>query len=148
MRVTTLKAPQSGGLDGLLTYYAGLVEDRHRGGRSRGPVDYYLDPDEPPGRWLGRGLAGFGLSGEVSGEELRSVLEGRHPVTGDQLGRTFGDSSARGFDATFSAPKSVSALWALSPDPWVHSEVLAAFTTALAANASGTGCLWTVIGPF
>ncbi|MBK5221817.1 MAG: relaxase domain-containing protein [Acidimicrobiia bacterium] len=129
--MTTLKAPRSGGLDGLLSYYAGLAEDRHRGGRSRGPVDYYLDPDEPPGRWLGQGLTGFGLSGEVTGEELRSVLEGRHPVTGDQLGRAFGDSSARGFDATFSAPKSVSALWALSPDPWVRAEVLAAHDAAV-----------------
>ncbi|MFW6010014.1 MAG: MobF family relaxase, partial [Actinomycetota bacterium] len=128
-----MKTSSSAGLHGLLCYYAGLVEDRHRGGRSRGPVDYYLDPDEPPGRWRGHGLAGFGLSGEVTGEELRSLLEGLHPVTGTQLGRGFGDSSARGFDATFSAPKSVSALWALSPDPWVRAEVLAAHDSAVEA---------------
>ncbi len=50
MRVTTLKATAEK-LPVLLAYYAGLAEDRERPGRGRGPVDYYLDPDEPPGRW-------------------------------------------------------------------------------------------------
>ncbi len=132
MRCTTLKA-SAGDLDGLLTYYAGLAEDRDRPGPSRGPVDYYLDPDEPAGRWWGRGLPSVGLSGEVAGEELRALLEARHPIDGSTLGRRFGDSSARGFDATFSAPKSVSALWALSPDPFVRAEVLAAHDQAVEA---------------
>ena len=53
MRVTTLKA-SADQVGDLLAYYAGLAEDRDRQiGRGRGPVDYYLDPDEPPGRWLG-----------------------------------------------------------------------------------------------
>ncbi len=39
-------------LDRLLDYYAGLAEDQQRrDGGGRGPVDYYLDPGEPPGRW-------------------------------------------------------------------------------------------------
>jgi len=76
MRVTTLKASTTaGGLDGLLAYYAGLAEDRQRPGRGRGPVDYYLDPDEPPGRWRGEGLSALGLRGEVSGADLRSLLD-------------------------------------------------------------------------
>ena len=74
-----------------------------------------------------------GVSGEVVGEDLGALLEGRHPVTGRPLGRRFGDTSARGFDATFSAPKSVSALWALSPDRFVRAEVLAAHDTAVTA---------------
>ncbi|MEJ7583314.1 MAG: MobF family relaxase [Acidimicrobiales bacterium] len=121
-------------LGGLLAYYAGLAEDRTRpAGPARGPVDYYLDPEEPPGRWWGRGLGAVGLSGEVSGDDLRSLLEGRHPRHGRVLGRRFGDSSARGFDATFSAPKSVSALWALTPDLFVRAEVLAAHGAAVKA---------------
>ncbi|WP_195210400.1 MobF family relaxase [Actinomarinicola tropica] len=131
--MTTLKASTAAGLGGLLAYYAGLAEDRQRPGLGRGPVDYYLDPNEPPGRWGGGGLAGLGVSGEVTGEQLRAILEGYHPVTNEQLGRAFGDSSARGFDATFSAPKSVSALWALSPDPWIRAEVLAAHDAAVDA---------------
>ena len=96
-------------------------------------MDYYLDPDEPPGRWWGNGRHDLGLDGTVTGDELRSVLEGRHPRSGVRLGRSFGDKSARGFDATFSAPKSVSVLWALTPDPWVRAEVLAAHDAAVDA---------------
>ena len=117
MRVTTLKATAAK-LPGLLAYYAGLAEDREQPGPGRGPVDYYLDPDEPPGRWRGGGRHSLGLEGNVESAEFRSLLEGAHPETGARLGRRFGDSSARGFDATFSASKSVSVLWALSPDPF------------------------------
>lgn len=132
MRVTTLKATAAG-VGGLLAYYAGLAEDRTRTGPSRGPVDYYLDPDEPAGRWWGQGRAGFGVEGEVEADQLRAVLEGRHPVSGSALGRAFGEASAPGFDATFSAPKSVSVLWALTPDPWIRAEVLAAHDRAVDA---------------
>lgn len=132
MRVTTLKA-STAGLSQLLDYYAGLAEDRELSGSGRGPVDYYLDPDEPPGRWAGTGRHVLGLGGTVPGGQLRALLEGEQPGTSRQLGRRFGDSSARGFDATFSAPKSVSVLWALTPDPWVRAEVLAAHDTAVDA---------------
>ncbi len=137
MRVTTLKATEAK-LPGLLAYYAGLAEDRDRPleARGRGPVDYYLDPDEPPGRWWGSGRAALGLDGPVVGADLRSLLEASHPASGDHLGRQFGDSSARGFDATFSAPKSVSVLWALSPDAFVRAEVLAAHDAAVDAALS------------
>ena len=132
MRVTTLKA-STDGLAALIGYYAGLAEDRSRPGAGRGPVDYYLDPDEPAGRWWGSGLGALGLAGEVHGDQLRSLLAGEDPATGWPLGRSFGERSARGFDATFSAPKSVSALWALTPDRWVRAEVLAAHDAAVTA---------------
>ncbi|MBX3314692.1 MAG: relaxase domain-containing protein [Actinobacteria bacterium] len=132
MRVTTLKA-SADRVGGLLAYYAGLAEDRDRPGPARGPVDYYLDPDEPPGRWWGDGCGALGLAGPVAGPDLRSLLEASHPGTGEALGRRFGDASARGFDPTFSAPKSVSVLWALSPYPWVRAEVLAAHDAAVEA---------------
>lgn len=126
MRVTTLKA-SAGGLGAMVAYYGGLADARP----GRGPVDYYLDPDEPAGRWWGGGRAALGLSGDVDAAELQALLEAQHPVTGERLGRSFGESSARGFDATFSAPKSVSVLWALSPDAWVRAEVLAAHDQAV-----------------
>ncbi len=134
MRVTTLKATAAK-LPGLLAYYAGLAEDRDRPleAPGRGPVDYYLDPDEPPGQWWGSGRSALGLDGPVEGADLRALLEARHPGTDSTLGRRFGDSSARGFDATFSAPKSVSVLWALSPDAFVRAEVLASHDAAVDA---------------
>ncbi|HUZ44356.1 MAG TPA: MobF family relaxase [Acidimicrobiales bacterium] len=133
MRVTTLKA----GVDGpglMIEYYAGLARDHQRAdGPRRGPIDYYLDPHEPPGRWWGTGRAALGVDGEVRPEELEALLTARHPRTGAKLGRGFGRRSARGFDATFSAPKSLSVLWALSDDPWVQAEVLAAHDAAVIA---------------
>ncbi len=83
MRVTTLKAAGDR-LGGLLAYDAGLVEDRQRSGPQRGPVEYYLDPGEPAGRWWGRGRA-LGLDCGVTGEDLRAVLEEHHPEPGGRL---------------------------------------------------------------
>ncbi len=110
MRVTSLKGAGEQ-LARVVDYYVGLAEDQQRrDGRARGPVDYYLDPDEPPGRWWGRGGPAVGLAGDVEPDQLARLLEGRHPVHGGRLGRRFGEKSARGFDATFSAAKSVSVL--------------------------------------
>ncbi len=133
MRATTLKAGGAG-VAGLVGYYAGLAEDQlKRYGRSRGPIDYYLDPNEPPGQWWGGGSPAVELSGDVRPEHLEAMLGGRHPADGRQLGRGFGAKSARAFDATFSAPKSVSVLWAMSPDASVQAEVLAAHDAAAVA---------------
>ncbi|HET6753371.1 MAG TPA: MobF family relaxase [Jiangellaceae bacterium] len=133
MRAVTLKAAGDA-VARLIGYYADLGRDQLGWDRvARGPVDYYLDPAEPPGRWWGSGCPSVGLEGEVLPEQLQALLEGRHPATGAPLGRRFGDKSARGFDATFSAAKSVSVLWALSADPWVRAEVTAAHDAAVDA---------------
>ncbi|MBI2168934.1 MAG: relaxase domain-containing protein [Actinobacteria bacterium] len=133
MRVTVLKAA-GGGVDAMIAYYAGLAQDQQsRDGAGRGPVDYYLDPDEPPGQWFGAGCSALGLAGAVTPEAMTALLGGRDPDDGSALGRAFSDHSVRGFDATFSAPKSVSLLWALCPDPFVRAEVLAAHDAAVEA---------------
>lgn len=133
MRATTLKASPAA-LGGLLAYYAGLADDQAcRDGVARGPIDYYLNPAEPPGRWWGQGCAALGLGSEVRAEQLEALLTARGPGTGARLGRGFGAKSARAFDATFSAPKGVSVLWALSPDRFTRAEVLAAHDAAVVA---------------
>jgi conjugative relaxase-like TrwC/TraI family protein len=130
LRVMTLRAAGPK-VARLIDYYVRLAEDQQRRGLARGPVDYYVDPDEPPGRWWG---SGCDAEGEVEPDQLSRMLEARHPHAGQVLGRSFGDASARGFDATFSAPNSVSVLWALSPDPWVRAEMLAAHDAAVTAT--------------
>lgn len=107
IRVTTIYAASAGA---SARYYTG----------------YLTEPDsELPGRWTGRQASAFGLAGEVSTEALESLLSGRHPVTGQVLGRELLDRVDRygnvtkavaGYDATFSAPKSLSVLWALTGD--------------------------------
>ena len=58
----------------------------------------------------------LGLDGVVDDEAFLAVMAGLHPTTGERLGRRFGDGSVRGFDATFSAPKSVSVLFAIGDE--------------------------------
>src|SRR5215470_4889707 len=84
-----------------------------------GRDDYYTRRTEPPGRWAGRGADRLSLRGLVTQAEFEAALSGLDPKTGDRLvqygGR--GREHSAGWDMTFSAPKSVSVLWALSDEP-------------------------------
>ncbi len=74
------------------------------------------------GEWQGRLAAQFSLAGSVSAEDFAKLSQGQHPQTGEQLvrqrasyeykdavGKTVKTMEHRaGWDATFSAPKSVS----------------------------------------
>ncbi len=93
---------------------------------------YYLDGDEPPGRWWGRGTGLLGLDGDVMAEAFLELIAGRDPSTGEDLGRRYGEGSVRGYDATFSAPKSVSVLFGIG-DADVRQQVVEAHEQAVAA---------------
>jgi conjugative relaxase-like TrwC/TraI family protein len=114
VRVTTLKGLDAG------RYYT----ERLPG--------YYLDGGEPPGRWWGKAASDLGLSGQVDPEAFLAVMAGEDPVSGEVLGRRYGEGSVRGYDATFSAPKSVSLLWALG-DEQVREQLVEAHDTAVDA---------------
>jgi Ti-type conjugative transfer relaxase TraA len=96
-----------------------------------GVEGYYLARGEEPGRWLGTGADTLGLSGEVTAEQLRAVLDAHHPETGQQLA-SHPARKVPGFDHTFRAPKSVSLLWALS-DRATAEQVVAAHDAAVDA---------------
>ena len=101
-------------------------------------TEYYLGIGEAPGRWHGRGLPRLGLEpGAVVGEAQLEALFARalHPVSGARLGRAWRTDGVTGFDLTFSAPKSVSSLWALA-DPNIAGEVRAAHAAAVDAALS------------
>ncbi len=101
--------------------------------------DYYLTPDgemtQAPGRWLAdpETLARLGVRpGEpVEGADFIALMDGRHPGTGRWL-RPEGAGGGRGggIDVTFSAPKSVSTVWALG-DPWQREQIEAAHARAV-----------------
>src|SRR5437588_1743003 len=84
--------------------------------------NYYTQGDQIRGEWHGRLAGQWGLRGEVREEHFQRLSEGQHPMSGEQLVR---HQTAReyvnrhgekvtpmehraGWDATFSAPKSVS----------------------------------------
>ncbi|MFE4837383.1 MobF family relaxase [Arthrobacter sp. NPDC056691] len=111
---------------------------------------YYMKSGTPPGRWIGSGVQGIGRStGDVVTEtDAKAVFDhAAHPDIGTLLGRPHGQptlvqrSGGRtemrhavvGFDLTFSVPKSVSVLWALSPRS-IQDQILETHHQAVAAT--------------
>jgi conjugative relaxase-like TrwC/TraI family protein len=81
-----------------------------------GLEDYYAGRGEAVGHWVGHGSSAAGLSGEVSPDQLARLFQAVHPETGEALGAAYtvraGADRVTGCE-TFSAPKSLSVLWAL-----------------------------------
>ncbi|HKN91773.1 MAG TPA: MobF family relaxase, partial [Acidimicrobiia bacterium] len=82
-----------------------------------GVEDYYMGSGEAPGVWQGGLAAELGLAGVVQPDQLRALLLGRDPTTDAELLPGRRPRTVNAFDVTFSAPKSVSLLWAFgSPE--------------------------------
>ncbi|MBX3424264.1 MAG: relaxase domain-containing protein [Pirellulales bacterium] len=80
--------------------------------------EYYTKGGEPPGRWLGSGAVHFALDcKKVHRDALKSLLRGFSPLDHEtKLVQNAGKPTRQsGLDFTFSAPKSVSVLWAAAP---------------------------------
>ncbi len=75
--------------------------------------EYYAGVGEAPGVWTGRFAAELGLEGVVDPDQLRALVQGQHPVCGEDLLVGRPERKVNAFDATFSAPKGASLLWAL-----------------------------------
>ncbi|WP_316202893.1 MULTISPECIES: MobF family relaxase [unclassified Bradyrhizobium] len=99
--------------------------------------DYYSRDGEPPGRWAGKGAERLSLDGPVTQTEFDAALRGIDPKTGERLAQPGGRGRehAAGWDITFSAPKSVSVLWALSEAPERQVIAQAHRSAAMAASA-------------
>ena len=89
---------------------------------AKGAEEYYTGAKEAPGEWHGAAAIRLGLHGEVDADALGAVLAHDHPGTGEHLTRGRSHPDVAGFDATFSAPKSVSLVFALG-DPEASNEV-------------------------
>jgi conjugative relaxase-like TrwC/TraI family protein len=96
-----------------------------------GLEDYYLGSGEAPGVWSGRLAGQLGLVGVVAADELRASIDRRHPASGEALGGPK-EPTVRAIDATFSAPKSASLLWAFA-GPEVAAVVSIAHVEAVEA---------------
>ena len=100
----------------------------------QGIEDYYSGDGEAPGWWTGSAADELDILGQVDGGLLHRALKGNHPATGDQLARPpRGGIRVPGFDLTFSAPKSVSVLYALGSDD-VRAAVRDAHDAAVQAS--------------
>ena len=72
--------------------------------------DYYLPAGEAAGTWWGDGRKALALEGEANRGQMAALLAGRHPESGEALGRAPRSDGVRAYDLTFSAPKTVSVL--------------------------------------
>ena len=79
-----------------------------------GIEDYYGGGAEARGQWFGAAARVLGLSGDVGGGDLRRVLAGCDPCSGETLRSARRRATVAGFDLTFSAPKSVSVVFGVA----------------------------------
>jgi conjugative relaxase-like TrwC/TraI family protein len=93
--------------------------------------EYLSGHGESPGRWYGAGSAALGQRGEASTEAFQRIFEGRHPDTGELLGRAHGKRAVPAFDLVFRPTKSVAILYALG-DPATSRAAMAAHHAGLA----------------
>ena len=101
---------------------ASQAQAYHRSEFTSAEQSYYTQSNQVRGEWQGQLAAQWGLKGEVTEEQFARLANGQHPETGEQLirhrdsfeyknehGETVKTMEHRaGWDATFSAPKSVS----------------------------------------
>ena len=101
---------------------AGQAQSYHQKEFTAKEQNYWSQRGVIAGEWQGRLAGHFGLVGTVSAEDFAKLSQGQHPQTGEQLvrqrasyeyqdadGKTIKTMEHRaGWDATFSAPKSVS----------------------------------------
>jgi conjugative relaxase-like TrwC/TraI family protein len=92
---------------------------------------YLSGHGESPGRWYGAGATSLGLQGEASVAGFQAMFEGRHPTTGELLGRPHGHNAVPAFDVVLRPTKSVSILFSLG-DPATGRAVLSAHHAGLA----------------
>jgi conjugative relaxase-like TrwC/TraI family protein len=101
---------------------AGQAQNYHAKEFTAKEQNYWSQRGMIQGEWQGRLASQFGLAGAVTAEDFAKLSHGQHPATGEQLvrqrtayeykdadGKTVKTMEHRaGWDATFSAPKSVS----------------------------------------
>src|SRR5262249_31293843 len=92
--------------------------------------EYYQEKGEARGEWFGALAQEWGIAGLMTEEQFQHAINGRHPVSGEQLvkhvearkyrnryGKEIETSAHRaGWDATFSCPKSLVILAYMSGD--------------------------------
>ncbi|MEL6256406.1 MAG: MobF family relaxase, partial [Bacteroidota bacterium] len=89
--------------------------------------DYYSEKGEVNGSWHGRLAQRLGLSGEVTKSDFEKLASNKNPLSEEKLTVRNSPNRRAGYDATFSTPKSVSLVYAMTQD----EDILKAFHSAI-----------------
>ena len=105
----------------------------------RHPNEYYTAGEEPDGVWFNpKGLLGLENGGKIDSGDFHRLYHGFAPDSSAKLTRNAGsENRSAGVDMTFSADKSVSALWAVA-DPELRSRIEQAHNDAARAALEET----------
>jgi conjugative relaxase-like TrwC/TraI family protein len=87
--------------------------------------EYLSGHGESPGRWYGAGATALGQQGTATTEGFKRIFEGRHPDTGELLGRAHGKGAVPSWDLVLRPVKDVGVLYALG-DERVNRAVMSA----------------------
>ena len=141
---------------------AGQALDYYQQEFTNSKDNYYSEAGEVKGRWSGRLADDWDLKGEVTSEQYERLVAGQDPHTGEQLVQAvkaretvneFGEKiitseHRAGWDATISAPKSVSLAALVGDDERVRdahresvNEALKGFEEYLQARGGGRQAL-------
>jgi conjugative relaxase-like TrwC/TraI family protein len=135
MRMLTISKPLS----------AGQAQSYHQKEFIAKEQNYWSQRGVVAGEWQGHLASRFGLAGAVSAEDFAQLSQGQHPQTAEQLVRQrasyeYRDAEGKivktmehraGWDATFSAPKSVSLTALVGGDDRVREAHRESVRTAL-----------------
>jgi conjugative relaxase-like TrwC/TraI family protein len=124
---------------------SGQAQAYHKEEFANAKDNYYTEGERVRGEWQGQLAERWGLTGEVQEQQFARLSEGQHPVTGEQLVRhqtvreyenVRGEmvrtmEHRAGWDATFSAPKSVSLTALVGGDDRVREAHRESVRTAL-----------------
>src|ERR1043166_2985916 len=124
---------------------AGQAKKYYEAEYSNARESYYTEDETIDGEWFGKLAKEWGLEGPVDKEAFARLTEGQDPHTGEQLVRhvttkeyenQFGEKVKNsehraGYDATFSAPKSVSLAALVGDDARIREAHGKAVKTAL-----------------
>lgn len=93
--------------------------------------DYFNQKGEVIGLWGGKAPEMLGLSNEVARTDFKALCLNINPQTGSRLTARNDTGRTVGYDFTFSTPKSVSILHALTHDPDIKRALNVAMTQAM-----------------